>query len=444
MNRHLASLPAMAPVHLSEVLGQSILAADGQRVGKLSDVIVALPERGNYPAVSGLVAKVGGRQLYVSAGMVATLSGEIRLTTARIDVRPFERRDGEVLLRSDVLGHRLIDVPRGRLVRAYDLELEELDGAWRLARVDTRGRGRLSRLIPGGRSTHQAGEARDWSEFEALIGHAGSEGARNPLARLRRLRPAQIADLIEEADRQETAEILSAVHADIELEADVFEEMEAERQVEVLKDRADAEIAEMLTHMRSDDGADLIADLPQHRRLTVLSLLPAPHQAKVRSLLGFNPATAGGLMNPDFLALPGHTTVAGALRGIHEADSQIPQEVLAAVYVTEAGELRGSITLQALLKGDSSARLAELAEAEPVHVHPEADLTEVAIRMADYNLTTMPVIDDDRILLGVVTVDDVLEVTIPEDWRRREEGAATSDRPKPDAPDPRLRAEERA
>jgi len=433
----------MAQVHLSEVLGQSILAADGQRVGKLSDVIVALPDGGNYPLVTGLVAKVGGRQLYVSIGMVATLSGEIRLATARIDVRPFERRDGEVLLRSDVLGHRLIDVPRGRLVRAYDLELEDLAGAWQLARVDTRGRRRFSRLFSRGQAT-RTGEARDWSEFEALIGHAGSAGARNPLTRLRRLRPAQIADLIEDADRQETEEILSAVHADVELEADVFEEMDADRQVEVLKDRADVEIAEMLTHMRSDDGADLIADLPQHRRLTVLSLLPASHQAKVRSLLGFNPATAGGLMNPDFLALAGGTTVAEALQDIHHADSQIPQEVLAAVYVSESGRLKGSITLQALLKADPTALLADLAEPEPVHVHPEADLTEVAIRMADYNLTTMPVIDDDGNLLGVVTVDDVLEVTIPEDWRRREEGAATSDRPKPDAQDPRLRAEERA
>ncbi len=434
----------MGRAQLSEVLGRPILAADGQRLGKLSDVIVTLPERGHYPAVSGLVAKVGGRLLYVNIGIVATLSSEIRLTTARIDVRPFERRDGEVLLRSDVLGHRLIDVPRGRLVRAYDLELEELDGGWRLVRIDTRGRRRLSRLLPGGPGTSQAGEARDWSEFEALIGHAGSAGARNPLSRLRRLRPAQIADLIEEADRQETAEILSAVHADIELEADVFEEMEAERQVEVLKDRADAEIAEMLTHMRSDDGADLIADLPQRRRLTVLSLLPASHQAKVRSLLGFNPSTAGGLMNPDFLALPGDTTVAAALRGVHDADAQIPQEVLAAVYVTESGTLNGSITLQTLLKADSSTQLAQLAEPEPVHVHPEADLTEVAIRMADYKLTTMPVIDDDGVLLGVVTVDDVLEVTIPEDWRRREEGAATSDRPKPDAQDLQLRAEEQA
>src|SRR5665213_3720749 len=119
-------------LHLAEVLGQPILAADGQRVGKLSDVIVALSERGSYPPVTGLVAKVSGRDLYVGASMLAAMSPtEVRLATARIDVRPFERREGEVLLRSDVLGHRLIDVPLARLVRAYDLELDDSESGWR-------------------------------------------------------------------------------------------------------------------------------------------------------------------------------------------------------------------------------------------------------------------------------------------------------------------------
>jgi CBS domain-containing protein len=432
----------VAGVHLSDLLGHPILASDGQRVGKLSDVIVALPEQGSYPRVTGLVAKVGGRDLYVGIAMLSALAAsEIRLRTARIDVRPFERRDGEVLLRADVLGHRLLDVALVRLVRAYDVELEETEGAWRLVRVDTASRRRLFGLIPPG-PVAGPHEARDWSEFEALIGHSGSVRARNPLARLRRLRPAQIADLVEEADRRETEEILSAVHGDAELEADVFEELEAERQAEVLKDRTDAEIAEMLTHMRSDDGADLIADLPQSRRLSVLNLLPSPHQAKVRSLLGFNRATAGGLMNPDFLTLPCATSVAAALEGIHDADSQIPQEVLAAVYLTEGDKLVGSLTLQSLIQADASMSLSQLVEPEgPVHVHPDADLTEVAIRMADYNLTIMPVVDDDGRMLGVVTVDDVLEVTIPEEWRRREEGAATSDRPSLDLAVP-ARAEE--
>ncbi|MHB1487454.1 MAG: magnesium transporter MgtE N-terminal domain-containing protein [Acidimicrobiales bacterium] len=423
----------MQGVHLSELLGRSIVAADGQRVGKLADVIVALGERGSYPQVTGLIAKVSGRDLFVAIEIVAGLSPtEIRLRTARLDVRPFERREGEVLLRADVLGHRLIDVPSARLVRAYDLDLEEQDGRWSLSRVGTTRHRRLPGFVPG-RKTGGPHETRNWSEFEALIGHSSSVGARNPLARLRRLRPAQIADLVEDADRRETAEILQAVHGDVELEADVFEEMEADRQVEVLKDRSDAEVAEMLTHMRSDDAADLIADLPQNRRIVVLGLLPPTHQMKVRTLLGFNPATAGGLMNPDFLALPCDTTVAAALARVRDAEPQIPQEVLAAVYVTNEGVLSGSLTLQGLLRARSSALLSEVAEPDPVHVHPDADLTEVAIRMADFNLTTIPVIDDTRTLVGVVTVDDVLEVTIPDDWRRREEGAPTSDRPKPDA-----------
>ena len=422
----------VSTVHLSGLLGRPIVTSDGQRFGKLIDVIVVLPERGAYPRVTGLVAKVSGRDLYVEAATIATLSAEeTRVTTARLDVRPFERRPREVLLRADILGHRLIDVPSAKLVRAHDVELDQRGGGWVLSRVDTSSRRRLFGLLAP-RAAAGAHETRDWSEFEALIGHSTTVGVRNPLARLRRLRPAQIADLVEAADRQETDEILQAVHADVELEADVFEEMEPDRQIEVLRDRSDAEVAEVLVHMRPDDAADLIADLPQSRRLPVLGLLPAPAQIKIRNLLGFNPATAGGLMNPDFLALPADTTVAAALAGVAQAH-QVPHEGLAIVYATSAGVLSGSITLAGLIQADPSRSLAEVGEANPVHVHPDADLTEVAIRMTDFNLVTIPVVDDTGVILGVVTVDDVLEVTVPQDWRKREEGAPISDRPKPDS-----------
>lgn len=425
-------------VHLSELLGREVSAADGQSVGRLADVIVTLPEASSYPMVAGLVVKVGGRHVFVHASAIGSLGGGgIALGTARIDVRPFERRPSEVLLRADVLGHRLIDVTTAKLVRAHDVELGRGADGWYLLRLDIARRRRLFGLL-GVRSGGPDHETRDWRDLEALIGHATSATARNPLARLRRLRPAQIADLVEEADPKETDEILQAVHADAELEADVFEELEADRQVEVLRDRTDAEVAEVLSHMRPDDAADLIVDLPQARRVPVLELLSAPTRIKIRSLLGFNPATAGGLMTPDFLALSADTRVSDALEEVRRA-THVSPEVLASIFAVSDGVLAGSISLAGLLQSEPGSTLTEVAEADPVHVHPDADITELAIRMTDFNLVSIPVLDDRGAILGVVTVDDVLEVTLPEGWRRREEGASTSDRPRPSAePDPEI------
>ena len=214
-------------LYLSDLLRRTFTDRDGESLGRLSDVIVRLRGR-EHPVVTGLVATVGGREVYVPAGQVSSLAGEeLKLTSARIDLRRFERREGEVLLRKDVLGHRLIDVECARLVRAADLELEERDGEWVLSGVDTRRRARrwlgLGRPAAGEPDGHAF---RAWERFEPLIGHSGSAVLRGPFARIRRLKPAQIADLLEEASKAEESEILGQVHADPELEADVFEELD--------------------------------------------------------------------------------------------------------------------------------------------------------------------------------------------------------------------------
>jgi CBS domain-containing protein len=414
-------------LHLSELLGRPLTDSGGEPVGRLADVIAAL--RGaERPAVIGLVASVGGRQVFVPAGQVVSLDGEVlRLTSARIDLRRFERREGEVLLRADMLGHRLIDVETAHLVRAADLELESRDGQWVLAGVDTRRRPRrlprLRRRGPGRDTGEPAGYAfRDWSRFEPLIGHAGSAVTRGPFGRVRRLKPAQIADLIEDASKEEEAEILGQVHDDPELEADVFEELDEDHATRLLGTRTDAEIAEVLSRMRADDAADAIAELPQQRRQQVLDLLPAGQRTKVLTLMGFNPASAGGLMGLEFLALPPDQTVAEALAAVGRARALQPEALTSVHAVDSGGLLLGVASVVRLLQSDPAASLAEACDDDPVRIGPDTDMVDVAVLMSDYNLITIPVVDDGRRMVGVVTVDDVLEAALPGDWRRR--GAA--------------------
>ncbi len=410
-------------LRLSRLLKRPVADSSGETIGRLADVIVRL--RGSdYPLVTGLVATVGGREIFVPVDQVASFDGDpIRLSSARLSLRHFERREGEVLLRRDVLGHRMIDVENARLVRAADLELARHGDDWVLVGVDTRRRPRRLFGLLGPDKQDDAAVFRDWHDFEWLIGHQGSALQRGPFGRIRRLKPAQIADLLEDASKEEESEILGQVHADPELEADVFEELDEDLATRLLGARTDEEIAAVLARMRADDAADAIAELPQRRRQRVLDLLPVGQRTKVLTLMGFNPTSAGGLMSMDFVAVPRKTSVADALARVREAVSLQPEALTSVHAVSDKGRLRGVARLVTLVQSDPDATVIDVSDTDPVRVGPDADITDVAVLMTDYNLITIPVVDDERRLLGVITVDDVLEVTLPGDWRRRETAA---------------------
>jgi Mg/Co/Ni transporter MgtE len=172
--------------------------------------------------------------------------------------------------------------------------------------------------------------------------------------------------------------------------------------------------------MRADDAADAVAELPQRRRQPVLDLLPPGQRAKVLALLGYNATSAGGRMGLDFVTAPTMATVAEALEEVRQATTLQP-EALTSVHAIDAdGGLRGVVQLVKLLQSPSSAALIDVSDTDPVRVGADTDVMDVAVLMTDYNLTSIPVVDGERRLLGVITVDDVLEVTLPEDWRRRE------------------------
>ncbi|HZU19775.1 MAG TPA: CBS domain-containing protein [Gaiellaceae bacterium] len=403
-------------LHLSLVVGGDLEGRAGGRLGRIDDLVVRLGEE--YPPLTGVTANVAGRDVFVPAEAVDEVAhGRIRLRTDRLDLRPFDRRPQEVLLRKDVLDHQLIDVDGARLRRANDIELARIDGWWRVVGVDVGPRGIARRVVPR-RFGARVGEGQmlDWRVVEPFTGHVPTVRLRVPHPRLTRLHPAELADLVEAAGRAEAEEIFAAVHADPELEADVLEELESPHRLEFLEHRDDQTLASVLARMETDDAVDVLLELGDERRAAVLDLLPEVQRRRAEALLGYAPATAGGLMSPDFVCVYGQATAAEALERVRR--SRAAPETLEMVFVMNTHRrVQGGIALADLVRAQPDDVLADIAPI-PRTVPLDAELEEIARLMTDYDLTIVGVVDADQRLQGVVTVDDVLELVLPRGWRR--------------------------
>jgi CBS domain-containing protein len=416
MDGDVASVPKV--LHLSLVIGGVLRDSASDRIGRVEDLIVRLGDVG-YPPITGFLVSVAGRRSYLPAERVADIAHRVvTLSEPKLDLRRFERRPEEVLLKEDVLDRQLINVDGARLVRANEIELARIEGWWRVIGVDIGLRGGVRRLLPKpiGRRIG-AGEFLDWGSVEPFVGHVPNVKLRVPHPKLARLHPAEIADLVEAASHREGEEIMQAVgEGNRELEADVFEELDEQHQREFVEQRSDMDVAAVVARMAPDDAADMVADLDEPRRESVLALLPAGKRTKVRALLGYDPAEAGGLMSTDFLCLYRQGTAAEAWERVRS--SRLPEDVLTAIFVMDTHHrLEGSVPLAAIMCAQADTPLSDLVTPTP-WLRPDSDFEELARVMADYNLTAAAVVDDQQRMIGVVTVDDVLEAMLPKGWRR--------------------------
>jgi CBS domain-containing protein/sporulation protein YlmC with PRC-barrel domain len=410
-------------VMVTQLLRSPVLNPAGAEVGRLEDLIVKLAE-GGYPPVTGLKVRVGAQDVFVGKDLVGKLEpGAVRLNTHTLQTQPFQRRPGEVLLAADVLGRHLVDVARGRIVQAHDLVLSPTEDGWRLQGIDRSPQAMLRRLLPRrGRPDLRRHAILDWKDIQPFVRHVPTAKLLMPLQRLRRLHPAQIADIVEGASHEEGEEIIEAVEGDADLTADIFEELDSEHQVEFLKSMTNEEAARVLDRMAPDDAADLLGELDQSRRLPVLNHMSPGQQHKLRKLLQYHPTTAGGVMSPDYVSVVRDSSVAAAIEAVR-TDDKSPHQLLNTVFVTDQdNKFVGMVSLADLVRAAASRKVDELALTD-CWIGAGADFVDVVLMMADYNLTALGVVDGSRNLIGAISVDDLMEALVPEEWRNRVEAS---------------------
>jgi magnesium transporter len=410
-------------LYLSQAIGRPVRDQNGEPIGKVADLIVAVGEQ--YPPVTGLVISTDGRLIFLPWSSVASAdeTGAI-LRTSTIDIGKFQQRPNEILLKADLLDKQIVDIDGRRVVRVNDLSLDVIQGSLRLVAVDVGAAGLLRRLGIERPYRTIARNLRlplreryiDWEDVDPVESSIASVKLRVPHAGLAELHPADLASIIDQLTPKDRAGILASL--DDEAVADAMEEMEPDTQVAVLQYLHPERAADILEEMSPDDAADLVADLSDTAREEILALMEKDEADEVTELLGYPEDSAGGIMTTEFIAVPATLTTAETIDRLRELEPDA--ETIYYVYVVDPDErLVGVLSLRDLIVAPPETAIGDVMIREPVAVDVHAGQDDVAAIVARYNLLAVPVVDDEGRLEGIVTVDDAMDSILPTAWKKR-------------------------
>ncbi|HEV7957009.1 MAG: magnesium transporter [Microbacteriaceae bacterium] len=419
-----------ARVFVARLGGCSVFDPAGDKVGRARDVIVVY-RNSLAPRVVGLVVEVPGkRRVFLSIGRVTSIgSGQI-ITTGLINLRRFEQRGGEVRVIAEIIGRRMNFVDGSGTAIVEDVAIEEIGpGEWQVSELF------LRRPKPNA-SPFSKGQTvfASWADVRDATVAGDPQSATHLLATYQDLLPADLANALLDLPRPRMLEV--AEELSDERLADALEEMPETDQVGILNQLEDDRAADVLDQMQPDDAADLIAQLSEERKEALLSLMQPEEAEDVRMLLAYEPDTAGGLMTTDPIIVSADATVAEGLALIrrHETAPALGAAVCVTLppYEPPTGRFLGMVHFQRMLRYPPNERLGTLLDKRLDPVRADASAAEVARMLASYNLVSVPVVDENHRLVGVVTIDDVLDYLLPDDWRSYDGGEPF--------PPPRVRA----
>ncbi|HEX5565687.1 MAG TPA: CBS domain-containing protein [Streptomyces sp.] len=418
-------------IFVSHLSGTAVFDPNGDQVGRVRDVVAMLRVGGLPPRVLGLVVEVvSRRRIFLHMTRVTGIESGQVITTGLINMRRFEQRATETLVLGELLDRRVTLVETGEEVTVLDVGIAHLPARrdWQIDKVFVR-RGRSGSLRHrwGRRGTPPAGGGRrvgetltvEWSAVTGFSLAEDGQGAANLLATFDRLRPADLANVLHHLSPKRRAEVAAAL--DDDRLADVLEELPEDDQVEILGKLQEERAADVLEAMAPDDAADLLSELPERDVERLLGLMEPRDAAPLRRLLAYAEHTAGGMMTTEPIVLRPDATVADALARVRVED--LPAPLAAQVYVcrppeeTPTGKYLGLVHFQRLLREPPGTLVGSVVDTDLWPLPPDTPLATVTSYLAAYNIVAVPVVDEGGALLGAVTVDDVLDQLLPEDWR---------------------------
>lgn len=405
--------------YLSQMIGLPVIDATGEKIGVVNDLGIATGEV--FPRVTSLAFKGPSKTPFMISWRkyVDTISDEhVLLSVAAPDIRFSYLQPSELLLARDLLDKQIVDTQGLKVVRVNDLKLSfSGKNQLRLLGAEVGLRGILRELWPplepaaikvAGLFKKKIPEKliawnymdlldRDLSQVKLSITHK----------RLDELHPADVADIIEQLDPKLRAQVFATL--DEQLAADAMSELEEEFQAGVIDDLPERTASEMIASMDPDDAADIINELPYEKAEKLLRLMGVNEQKAIRALLGFKESSAGGIMTSEFVALNEDTTVAEAIEALRNLDED--HESVHYLYtIDDDNILTGVLSLRTLVLANSDDKLGDLAFTDLITANPDDDQEKVAEDISKYDLVAMPVVDENHTLLGIVTVDDALDV----------------------------------
>ncbi|MEV7556686.1 magnesium transporter MgtE N-terminal domain-containing protein [Streptomyces sp. NPDC048331] len=410
-------MAAGAPrIFVSHLSGVPVFDPNGDQVGRVRDLVAMLRVGGRPPRLLGLVVEVvSRRRIFLPMTRVTGVESGQVITTGVINMRRFEQRPTERLVLGELLDRRVTLVSSGEEVTVLDVAIQQLPARrdWEIDRIFVR-KGKSGAL-------RRRGEALtvEWSAVTGFSLEEHGQGAENLVATFEQMRPADVANVLHHLTPKRRAEVANAL--DDDRLADVLEELPEDEQVEILGKLKEERAADVLEAMDPDDAADLLSELPEDDKERLLTLMQPDDAADVRRLLSYEENTAGGLMTTEPIVLRPDATVADALARVRQAD--LSPALAAQVYVcrppdeTPTGKYLGTVHFQRLLRDPPFTLVSSIVDTDLPPLRPNASLPAVTTHLAAYNMVAVPVVDESGSLLGAVTVDDVLDHLLPDDWR---------------------------
>lgn len=406
-------------MYLSDLIKKQVVNPKDEKVGKLKDVIVS--SETTYPIIEAItVNTTDKRVMNIPWSKIDGLGKKIKLKLPLSDINEYTVKDNDINLINDILDRQVVDIEDKKIRRVNDLKISSTNGHYHVIGVDIGIHGILKRLSldrivkPLGIDSKE--DLIAWNDVDAIQSDYSKLKLKVPKQKIKKLHPADIAEIVDQLGLNESMTILNSL--DDEAAADTLEEVSPERQVILLEGMESKRAAELLDEMSPDDAADLLADLAEDKAEELLELMEPEESQDLRKLLEYPETTAGGIMTTEFATAQEDMTAQQVLGSLRQMAKDV--ETIYYIYViSKTGNLVGVVSLREILLRDPNDKVSDFMTTDIINADVMEEQHKVAQKIAKYNLIALPVVEGEKKIRGIITVDDAIDIVLPTAWKKR-------------------------